>query len=69
MKDVFLHSPTSCNIKLVDPTIPSHRKILALFLVDLFQGVTSTANVPPQQREWWAEAVDGLEGKLDELPP
>ncbi|KAG9599124.1 hypothetical protein KCU84_g5586, partial [Aureobasidium melanogenum] len=54
--------------KLVDPTKPGHRKILALFLVDPFHRVISTANVPPQQREWWAEAVQGLEGKLDELP-
>ncbi|KAI4847235.1 hypothetical protein E4T44_04624, partial [Aureobasidium sp. EXF-8845] len=54
---------------LADPTKPGHRKILALFLVDPFQRVISTANVPPQQREWWAEAVQGLEGKLDQLPP
>jgi hypothetical protein len=53
----------------VDPTKPGHRKILALLLVDPFQRIISTARVPPQQREWWAEAVDGLEGKLDELPP
>ncbi|KAH0337678.1 hypothetical protein KCU81_g7985, partial [Aureobasidium melanogenum] len=55
--------------KLVDPTKAGHRKILALFLVDPFHRVISTANVPPQQREWWAEAVQGLECKLDELPP
>lgn len=55
--------------KLVDPTKPGHRKILALFLVDLFQRIISTSNVPPQQRDWWAEAVDGLEGKLGKLPP
>jgi hypothetical protein len=54
---------------LADPTKPGHRKILALFLVDPFQRVIGTANVPPQQREWWAEAVQGLEGKLDQLPP
>lgn len=55
--------------KLVDAPKPGHRKILALFPVDPFQRIISTANVPPQQREWWAEAVDGLEGKLGELPP
>lgn len=54
---------------LANPTKPGHRKILALFLVDPFQRVISTANVPPQQREWWAEAVQGLEDKLDQLPP
>lgn len=55
--------------RLVDSTKPGHRKILALFLIDPFHRVISTANVPPQQREWWAEAVQGLECKLDELPP
>lgn len=55
--------------KLADPTKPGHRKILALFLVDPFHRVISTANVPPQQREWWAEAVQGLDCKLDKLPP
>ncbi|KAH0027932.1 hypothetical protein KCU78_g3809, partial [Aureobasidium melanogenum] len=54
--------------KLADPTKPGHRKILALFLVDPFQRIISTANVPPQQREWWAEAVQGLDCKLDKLP-
>jgi hypothetical protein len=43
---------------LVDKTKPGHRKILALFLVDPEIRVISTANVPPQQREWWAKEVD-----------
>lgn len=37
--------------KLVDALKPGHRKILALFPVDPFQRIISTANVPPQQRE------------------
>lgn len=42
---------------LADPSIPGHRKILALFLVDPGIRIISTANVPPQQRDWWAEAI------------
>lgn len=43
--------------KLADPTKPGHRKILALFLVDPGIRIISTANVPPQQKEWWSEHV------------
>lgn len=42
---------------LADPTKPGHRKILALFLIDPNIRIISTANVPPQQRDWWADAV------------
>jgi hypothetical protein len=44
--------------KLEDPTKKGHRKILALFLVDPGMHIISTANVPPQQKEWWSEEVD-----------
>jgi hypothetical protein len=43
--------------KLADPTQSGHRKILALFLVDPGIRIISTANVPPQQRDWWSEIV------------
>ena len=43
--------------KLADPSKPGHRKILALFLVDPGIRIISTANVPPQQRDWWRESV------------
>ena len=43
--------------KLDDTTKPGHRKILALFLVDPGIRIISTANVPPQQRDWWGEEV------------
>jgi hypothetical protein len=41
--------------KLADPTKAGHRKILALFLVDPNIRIISTANIPPQQREWWSK--------------
>ncbi|KAM5353823.1 hypothetical protein ACJ41O_000473 [Fusarium nematophilum] len=53
---------------LADRTRPGHRKILALFLVDPAVPVISTANVPPQQRHWWAESVTPS-GRLGRLPP
>ncbi|RAK95595.1 DUF4246 domain-containing protein [Aspergillus ibericus CBS 121593] len=43
--------------QLVDPTRPGHRKILAMFLVDPHIPVLSTANVPPQRKDWWADEV------------
>ncbi|KAG4439283.1 hypothetical protein IFR05_005216 [Cadophora sp. M221] len=43
---------------LQDSTKPGHRKILALFLVDPGMRIISTANVPPQQRDWWGAEVD-----------
>ncbi|KAF8521940.1 hypothetical protein BU17DRAFT_75381 [Hysterangium stoloniferum] len=55
--------------KLEDPTKPGHRKILAMFLVDPNIRVISTANVPCQQRDWWAEALSEAKGcGLDPLP-
>jgi hypothetical protein len=53
--------------ELVDKTRPGHRKILALFLVDPAVPIISTANVPPQQLDWWADrALKGT--SIGELP-
>ncbi|KIJ50412.1 hypothetical protein M422DRAFT_59118 [Sphaerobolus stellatus SS14] len=55
--------------KLQDPTKPGHRKILALFLVDPNIKVISTANVPCQRRDWWAETLFREPGEgLTKLP-
>jgi hypothetical protein len=45
--------------ELADPTKPGHRRFIALWLVDPHKRIISTANVPPQQRSWWTEAVLG----------
>ncbi|MEU7516109.1 DUF4246 domain-containing protein [Streptomyces sp. NPDC042898] len=37
------------DFRLVDPTRPGHRKILAFFLVDPSERIVSTSDVPPQQ--------------------
>ncbi|KAI8269540.1 hypothetical protein K4K58_001209 [Colletotrichum sp. SAR11_239] len=43
--------------ELVDKTKSGHRKILALFLVDPDVPIISTANVPPQQKNWFRDEV------------
>ncbi|KAF4337351.1 hypothetical protein FBEOM_8735 [Fusarium beomiforme] len=54
--------------ELVDKSRPGHRKILALFLVDPSIPIISTANVPPQQRHWWAEGLLKND-RFNNLPP
>ncbi|KDR71066.1 hypothetical protein GALMADRAFT_127278 [Galerina marginata CBS 339.88] len=54
--------------RLADPRKRGHRKILALFLVDPHIKVLSTANVPPQQKEWWEEKIRATETLLDLFP-
>lgn len=46
---------------LADPSKPGYRKILAMFLVDPHIRILSTSNVPPQQRDWWAEEIRKIE--------
>jgi len=41
--------------QLTDKTKPGHRRILVFFLVNPFNKVVSTANVPPQQIHWYSE--------------
>ncbi|KAF2683338.1 hypothetical protein K458DRAFT_45137 [Lentithecium fluviatile CBS 122367] len=55
--------------KLADPTKPGHRKILAMFLVAPKDPVISTANVPPQRKDWWQREVGTNKGtRLGALP-
>ena len=54
--------------ELRDKTKPGHRKILALFLVDPYIRIPSTANVPPQQADWWRDAIQEL-NRVGDLPP
>ena len=51
----------------MDPSRPGHHKTLALFLVDPFLRVIDTANVPLQQKDWWAGVIREKR-KLGELP-
>lgn len=53
--------------KLLDPTKPGSRKILAFFLVNPEEPVLSTTFVPPQQRAWDNRAF--VEEVRQRLPP
>ncbi|KAG8925532.1 hypothetical protein FRC02_009611 [Tulasnella sp. 418] len=58
-------------LKLIDPTKPGHRKIIALFLVDPSRGpIPSTSNIPPQQADWIKVALRDVpnNSKLPTLP-
>ncbi|KAL7944157.1 hypothetical protein V8C42DRAFT_327860 [Trichoderma barbatum] len=55
--NVFQHRVSSFRLK--DGTKPGHRRFLALWLVDPHERIVSTANVPPQQKDWWVEASEG----------
>ncbi|KAI1433153.1 hypothetical protein GGR50DRAFT_688475 [Xylaria sp. CBS 124048] len=50
--NVFQHRVSP--FRLIDPTKPGYRRFIALWLVDPHIRIISTANVPPQQRHWWA---------------
>ncbi len=63
--NVFQHRVTP--FKLEDPSEPGHRKILALFLIDPHCRIISTANVPPQQKDWWSPEIRDSE-RLAKLP-
>ncbi|KAF7330975.1 hypothetical protein MVEN_02437600 [Mycena venus] len=55
--NVYQHRVTP--FRLLDPTKPGHRKILAIFLVDpSIDPIPSATTIPPQQVEW---AFDALE--------
>ena len=77
--NVFQHRVAP--FRLEDPSEP-HRKILAPFLVDPHCRIFSTANVPPQQKNWWSpeirdsgalagtpkEVVDQIVEEVDDFP-
>ncbi|KUI66951.1 hypothetical protein VM1G_01933 [Cytospora mali] len=69
--NVFQHQVSP--FRLTDPTKPGHRRFIALWLVDPFRRIVSTANVPPQQQDWWTESVfgkseDSQKSAADKLP-
>ena len=53
--NVFQHRVSG--FELADKTKPGHRRIIVLWLVDPQTRIISTANVPPQQRDWWFESA------------
>ncbi|KAK0758113.1 hypothetical protein N5P37_009411 [Trichoderma harzianum] len=64
--NVYQHRVSSFRLK--DETKPGHRRFLALWLVDPHERIVSTANVPPQQKDWWTEASKAAEDSQGEIP-
>lgn len=63
--NVFQHRVAP--FELEDPSEEGHRKILALFLIDPHCRIISTANVPPQQKDWWSPEIRDC-GRLARMP-
>lgn len=55
------------SFELEDKTKPGHRMILAMFLIDPHRRILSSANVPPQRKDWWSESVHDTPA-LNRLP-
>jgi len=69
--NVFQHRVSGFSLQ--DRTKPGHRRFIAIWLVDPRQRIISTANVPPQRMDWWAEAAfgsgTGSNNPKGEMPP
>ncbi|KAF5590667.1 hypothetical protein FPCIR_6330 [Fusarium pseudocircinatum] len=61
--NVFQHRVSS--FKLQDPTEPGHRRFVALWLGDPQRRILPTANVPPQQKDWWTGSGEAPKGLMD----
>ncbi|OJI91511.1 hypothetical protein ASPTUDRAFT_113906 [Aspergillus tubingensis CBS 134.48] len=53
---------------LLDPSRPGHQRCVVLWLVDPHYRICSTRNVPPQQHDWWRNAVMANSTLLSALP-
>lgn len=56
------------SIGLQDRTQKGHCKFLTLHLIDPRRPIISTAMVPCQRRDWWAEELRRTVGVLSRLP-
>ncbi|KAK2930715.1 Protein of unknown function DUF4246 [Fusarium oxysporum f. sp. vasinfectum] len=61
--NVFQHRVSS--FKLQDPTKTGHRRFIAFWPVDPHRRILSTANVPPQQNDWWTGGGEVPRGLMD----
>ena len=53
---------------LKDPSKPGHIKLLTMHLIDPNRRAMSTAMVPPQQKDWWADEVRRQNARFYRLP-
>jgi hypothetical protein len=54
--------------ELLDKSKPGIRKILVFFLVDPQAPIYSTANIPPQQQEWYADSLRNHVPEFHRMP-
>lgn len=55
-------------VELTDKSKPGHVKLVILHLVDPNRRMMSTAMVPPQRQDWWAQEVRVGNTRLSRLP-
>jgi hypothetical protein len=54
--------------RLIDPSKPGHRKILAIFFIDpSIELIPSATNIPPQQADWVFDALEEARGDSKSL--
>ncbi|KAJ6473262.1 hypothetical protein C8R45DRAFT_1163941 [Mycena sanguinolenta] len=54
--------------RLLDPSKPGHRKIIAIFLVDpAIERIPSATDIPPQQVDWILDIMQEAQGDLNSL--
>lgn len=54
--------------ELKDPSKPGHVKLLTIHLIDPNRRMMSTAMVPPQQKDWWADEIRRHNARIYRLP-
>ena len=70
-----MHSQTRpSTLKLTDPTKPGFQRYISIYLVEPSTDILSTANIPPQQMNWYNDALLGTtpaarKEALSKLPP
>lgn len=55
-------------LRLAGSSKPGLRKYILLYLVDPHIKILSTANVPPQQKEWWKAELLDENSRFGKLP-
>ena len=56
-------------VRLADSSKRGSRKYIMLYLVDPNVRIISTANVPPQRKDWWKEELLKDDSRLGQIPP
>lgn len=55
-------------VRLADSSKRGHRKYIMIYLVDPNVKIISTANVPPQRKDWWKDQLVDSTSRFGQLP-